>query len=307
MIVAELSRRKLEERLRSDGLRLRTGPIVTSIRSSLDAVAKGIALHYGEHPLEDANGFVDFHISVERPRNVRRWINPQVVFRFDGDVPFSPLPAQQAFPMLEWGLNWCISSHCHQYLTIHAAVVERAGRAMILPAPPGSGKSTLCAGLAFSGWRLLSDELTLIEPNTGAVVPVPRPISLKNASIDVLRAFAPGATIGPAVHETIKGSVAHVKPPVEGVLRAKETAKPRWVVLPRYAAGAEAHLKPLSKGAAFMQLVDNSFNYNVHGRQGFDALASLIEGCECYEFSYSRLGDAAAVFDRLSQELPIAA
>ena len=178
---------------------------------------------------------------------------------------------------------------------------------MILPAPPGSGKSTLCAGLAFSGWRLLSDELTLIEPNTGAVVPVPRPISLKNASIDVLRAFAPGATIGPAVHETIKGSVAHVKPPVEGVLRAKETAKPRWVVLPRYAAGAEAHLEPLSKGAAFMQLVDNSFNYNVHGRQGFDALASLIEGCECYEFSYSRLGDAAAVFDRLSQELPVRA
>jgi HprK-related kinase A len=307
LIVAELSRRELEERLGGDGLRLRTGPIVTSIRSTIEAVAKGISLHYGAHPLEDADGFADFHISVERPRNVRRWINPQVVFRFDGDAPFSPLPAQQAFPMLEWGLNWCISSHCHQYLTIHGAVVERAGRAIVLPAPPGSGKSTLCAGLAFSGWRLLSDELTLIEPNTGAVVPVPRPISLKNASIDVLRVFAPAATIGPAVHETIKGSVAHVKPPVEGVLRADETAMPRWIVLPRYSAGAAARLEPLSKGAAFMQLIDNSFNYNVHGRRGFDALAGLIDGCECYEFSYSRLGDAAAVFDRLSEELPLAA
>ena len=307
MIVSELSWRELKGRLRSDGLRLRTGPIVTSIRSSIDAVAKGISLHYGEHPLEASDGFADFHISVERPRNVRRWINPQVVFRFDGDAPFSPLPAQQAFPMLEWGLNWCISSHCHQYLTIHAAVVERAGLAMIFPAPPGSGKSTLCAGLAFRGWRLLSDELTLIEPNTGAVVPVPRPISLKNASIDVLRAFAPAATIGPAVHETIKGSVAHVKPPIDGVLRANETAMPRWVVLPRYAAGAEARLEPMSKGAAFMRLIDNSFNYNVHGRRGFDALANLIDGTDCYEFSYSQLGDAAAVFDRLSEELPIAA
>ena len=305
MIVAELSRGELEKRLRGDGLRLRTGPIVTSIRSSLDTVANGIALHYAEHALEHADGFTDFHISVERPRNVRRWVNRQVVFRFDGDAPFSPLPAQQAFPMLEWGLNWCISSHCHQYLTIHAAVVERAGRAVILPAPPGSGKSTLCAGLAFSGWRLLSDELTLIEPDTGAVVPVPRPISLKNASIDVLRVFAPAATVGPAVHETIKGSVAHVKPPLEGVLRAMETAVPRWVVLPRYAAGAPARLAPLSKGAAFMQLIDNSFNYNVHGRRGFDTLASLIDGCECYEFSYSRLGDAAAVFDRLSERLPL--
>ena len=75
-------------RLRGDGLRLRTGAIVTSIRSSFDAVAEGIALHYSEHPIEDSNGFADFHISVERPRNVRRWINPQVVFRFDGDAPF---------------------------------------------------------------------------------------------------------------------------------------------------------------------------------------------------------------------------
>jgi HprK-related kinase A len=307
LIVAELSRRELDARLRGDGLRLRTGPIVTSIRSSFDAVANGIALHYFEHPLEGADGFADFHISVERPRNMRRWINPQVVFRFDGDAPFAPLPAQQAFPMLEWGLNWCISSHCHQYLTIHAAVIERSGRAMIFPAPPGSGKSTLCAGLAFSGWRLLSDELTLIEPDTGAVVPVPRPISLKNASIEILRAFAPAATIGPAVHETIKGSVAHVKPPVEGVRRANDTAAPQWVVLPRYAAGAAARLEPLSKGAAFMQLIDNSFNYNVHGRRGFDALADLIDNCECYEFSYSRLGEAAAVFDRLSEELPLAA
>jgi predicted ATPase len=31
---------------------------------------------------------------------------------------------------------------------------------VILPAPPGSGKSTLCAALVTRGWRLLSDELT---------------------------------------------------------------------------------------------------------------------------------------------------
>jgi len=305
--VTQLPQAELARLLRRGEFLLELPPFVARVRSDVPSLARDIAAMYGEFAVIPPDAFADFSVEVSLEPGLRRWYKPQARFFYDGQPSFAPLPAQQAFPMIEWGLNWCVAAHAHQYLTIHAAVIEREGRAAVLPAPPGSGKSTLCAGLAFSGWRLLSDELTLIEPNTGAVVPVPRPISLKNASIDVLRAFAPGATIGPAVHETIKGSVAHVKPPVEGVLRAKEPAKPRWVVLPRYAAGAEAHLKPLSKGAAFMQLVDNSFNYNVHGRQGFDALASLIEGCECYEFSYSRLGDAAAVFDRLSQELPIAA
>ena len=44
-----------------------------------------------------------------------------------GILPFAPLPLDQAFPMLEWGLNWCVSAHCHQYLIFHAAVVEKSG------------------------------------------------------------------------------------------------------------------------------------------------------------------------------------
>ncbi len=299
MIVNDASHDELQRRLKHGGLRLRTGPVVTRIRSSLQAVHHGIALHYANHAVEPDDGFADFHISVERPRSLRRWFHPQVVFRFDDAEPFAPLPGDQGFPMLEWGLNWCVSSHCHQYLTIHAAVVERDGRALILPAPSGSGKSTLCAGLSFRGWRLLSDELALIETATAAVVPLPRPISLKNASIEVIRRFAPDAAFGPVVTETTKGSVAHVRPPVEGVRRAGDKAEPRWIVLPRYVAGAKAALTSLPKARAFMHLADNAFNYNVHGRQGFDLLAGVVDRCDCFEFVYSDLEEAASIFARL--------
>jgi len=301
LIVSDLPVTELSRRLAGSGIRLRTGPVIALVRSPLQGVAESIALHYSDHTLGGPEEFADFHVRVGPPPNIRRWLRPQALFDFDGTLPFKPLPGAQAFPMFEWGLNWCVSANCHQYLIVHSAVIEKAGRAVILPAPPGSGKSTLCAGLVARGWRLLSDELTLIEPESGNIVPLARPVSLKNASIDVIRRFSPQAVLGPTVHDTTKGSVTHMKPPVESVRRSAEKARPAWVILPRYEAGTAARLTPLGKARAFMQLADNAFNYSLHGRRGFEVLAGLIETCGCYEFAYGNLEEAVIVFDGLLQ------
>ena len=301
MIVGELPRADLAARLNADGLRLRTGPVVTRIRSRLSSVAEGIALHYADYGVEEAEAFADFHVRIASPRSIRRWFKPQVRFDFDGASPFHPLPADQAFPMLEWGLNWCVSAHCHQYLIVHAASVEKGQRALLLPGAPGSGKSTLCAGLVSRGWRLLSDELTLIDLATGKIVPLPRPISLKNASIDAIRVFAANATLNPPVHDTAKGSVAHMKAPTDSVLRASETARPRWIVLPRFRVGPPARLEPLPRAHAFMYLAEHAFNYDVHGRRGFECLADTVSACDCFEFEYGALGEAVTLFDALTR------
>lgn len=304
MRLADLEPAQLGRLLEGPGLRVRTGPVVSCIHSDVPQVRAGLALHYAQHTVESDDGFADFHISIERPRGLPGWLRPRVSFYFDGQEPFARLPGDQGFPMLEWGLNWCVSAQAHQFLILHAAVLERGGRALILPAPSGSGKSTLCAGLAFSGWRLLSDELTLLDPTCARVVPLPRPISLKNASIDVMRSFAADAVFGPVVSETSKGSVAHVRPPLDAVLRADERALPGWVVLPRFEAGAATSLQPLSKGRAMMRLIECSFNYNVYGRQGFEMLADAVERSDCYELSYSNLHEVVAAFDALAAAKP---
>jgi hypothetical protein len=297
LIVADLSPRDLQARLK-EGLYLRTGPVVSCIRSHSPLLAAGIALHYAGHRIEA--GFADFHVRIDRPGNLRHWFRPQVLFHFDDTPAFHPLPADQAFPMLEWGLNWCVSNHCHQYLIVHAAVLERDGKALLLPAPPGSGKSTLCAGLAHRGWRLLSDELALILPGSGRVVPLPRPISLKNRSIDVLRRFAPEAVFSPTVEDTIKGAVAHMRAPSSALARAEETAAPGWIVLPKYADGADLKLQPLTRARGMMALIENAFNFDLHGRRGFDALGRFTDTCRCYSLEYGSLEDAIAACEALA-------
>lgn len=284
----------------SQGLRLQMGPFVAAVRSPLPDVAQAVGRLYADYDVAPDTAFTDFHVGVRRPSGWRRWWQPQVSFEQDTQVPFHPLPGDQGFPLLEWGLNWCVYSQCHQYLILHAAVLERQGRALILPAPSGSGKSTLCAGLLFHGWRLLSDELALICPQQGDLVPNPRPVSLKNASIDVLQALVPQLQFGSRVHETSKGVVAHFAAPRAAVLQAKTRALPGWVVLPTYRAGAPARLERVERARMLMHLAQNAFNYDVFGAQGFDLLAGVVDRSACLRFEYSSLPEAIALFARLA-------
>ena len=299
MRLSDLAPAERRRRLHGQGLTLRTGPFAFRIHSPLPRIEQGLALLYADYPVPDADEFVDFDLRIEWARGLRRWVRPQVRFVFDGVAPFEPLHHDHAYPLLEWSMNWCISAHAHAGLLLHSAVVEREGLAAILPAPPGSGKSTLCAGLIHRGWRLLSDEVALVSLADGAVSALARPVSLKNESMDVIRRFAPQAVFNRVSHGTVKGAVTHVRAPTAHVQRVAERARPRWVIFPRYVAGAAPTLSPRSKADSMLELARNAFNYAVLGRQGFEVLSDMVDGCDCFDLAYSQLDDAVAIFDNL--------
>jgi HprK-related kinase A len=304
LTVSSLTRAALGERLATRGIHLQTGCFVTHLKSSIPAVADGVHLLYADYPLLENCQFADFHVGLVRRRGLRRWFRPQVDFIYDGMSMFRPLALSQAFPMFEWGLNWCVSSRVHAYVILHAAVVEKNGLAAILPAPPGSGKSTLTACLVANGWRLLSDELALIRMDDGLVQPLPRPISLKNTSIDVMRAYQPDGIMSPPVSDTVKGTVAHLKVPAESVARAAEAAFPAFIVFPKYSAGAALHIEEMARAEGFMEVAKNGFNYSVTGADGFAALSRVIDQARCFRLRYSVIDEAMAAFDAFTPRAP---
>ena len=271
------------------------------IRSPIPVVAEGLAVLYADHELlEPADShFADFHVAV-----LPRWRGAKrvCVFQMDGAQPFTPLAIGEAFALLEWGMNWCVTSHTHRLLTIHSAVLEKRGYVMILPAPPGSGKSTLCAALMLSGWRLLSDEMALLDPQTGFILPAPRPVSLKNRSIEVIQAFDPKAVMGPVAHDTVKGRVAHLKVSSHSLAQAAVSAPPAWLVFPLYDADAGLQVNERPKAQAIVDLASNSFNHHVHGRSGFEALVQVVGRSACHDLRYGDLSIALAWFDALEPQ-----
>jgi HprK-related kinase A len=303
MKLGQLSAGELRERMAGPGIGIRTGAFALRVRSDAQPVHEGFRLLYAGYPVVEPDGFCDYAVEIGRRGGLRRFAKPQVRFLFDGVPVFEPLPLAHALPLAEWALNWCISTYAHQYLVLHAAVVERGGRAAILPAPPGSGKSTLCAGLVHRGWRLLSDELALLSLTDRSLAALARPISLKNESIDLIGRYAPQAVFSGRTVDTRKGTVALLKAPDEHVARAAEGARPAWIVFPTYVASADPQLKPRAKADSMLELSRNAFNFGPTGREAFEALADAVDACGCYDFAYSRLDDAVAQFDALAASL----
>jgi HprK-related kinase A len=293
--LADLGETELRRRLAGDGLRFALAPFVVHVRSRLPIVAEGIGRLYAERAVYDpADSFADFHVGVHASLSGRR-----CYFELDGHRPFTQLAAGEGFAFLEWGLNWCVTAHCHHWLIVHSAVLARDDRAVLMPAPPGSGKSTLCAALMNHGWRLLSDEMALIDPNSGLLTPSPRAISLKNQSIALIAERFPDAVMGPVAHDTQKGNVAHLRPSADSVAMATHPARVDWIVFPQYEAGARLSVQAHPKGDALIALASNSFNQHVHGRQGFHAMADMVQSCGVFDLHYSQLDDALAWFDEL--------
>jgi HprK-related kinase A len=300
--VSDHSEKELVALLRRGELLLDLRPFVVRIRSDIESVARDIGLMYAQFDIRAVDSFADFHVAVLYDSGVFGRIRARARFFFDGRPSFIPLPANQAFAMLEWGLNWCVAAHSHQYLIIHAAVVERGGRAAILPGPPGAGKSTLCAALVTRGWRLLSDELALLDMDTNLLYGMCRPVNLKNASIDIIQRFAPGVVMTRPVSDTSKGTIALMRPPAGSVGMVERPARPAWVVVPRYSAESSPVLEAHRKAETFMLLAQQSFNYDIHGTHGFSAVGRLINACRCLRFTYSDLDDAVRAFDALQAE-----
>ncbi|MFN3944500.1 MAG: HprK-related kinase A [Allosphingosinicella sp.] len=279
---------------------LRIGPVGFRIGSAWAAPLRALRGLYGDYP--DAGGVCDFTVRLEPERPWRRWLRPSVAIRGDYVLPdAAPLPLAQGLLAAEMGMNLQMALGQKRYLLLHAASVEKDGRALILTGQSGAGKSTLAALLGERGWRLMGDEFALLGLDDGLLHPFPRAVSLKNGAIAVMEAEAPAGRFGPRIDGTPKGTIRHLRPRVEAIARMTEPARPALILFPRF--GAAAEIRPVGQAEAFVRLTQASTNYVALGRTGFDALTGLVAGRPAAAIDYPDTDGAIAQVDALWREL----
>src|SRR5437868_7726066 len=281
-------------------LNIQIGPVAFRIGSAWPAPLAALAKLYAAYPAP-ADGLADFTVRLEPEKPWRRFVRPAVAIRGDYILPdAAPLPLAHGLLAAEMGMNLQMALGQKYYLLLHAATVEKDGRALIMTGESGAGKSTLAALLGERGWRLMGDEFALLDLATGLLMPFPRAVSLKNGAIKVMEAEVSADRFGPLLEGTPKGTIRHLRPNDSALARMGEGAVPALILFPRF--GPAQDVRAVGKAEVFMRLTQASTNYVALGRPGFEALTRLVEANPALAIDYPDTDTAIGLVEAFWRE-----
>ena len=274
---------------------VRIGPVSFRVGSDWRGPVEQLRALYADHPAP-VDGIADYTVRLSATRPWRRFVRPSVAIAGDYMLPdAAPLPLAHGLLAAEMAMNLQLALGERRFLLLHAATVERDGRAIVLTGESGAGKSTLAALLSARGWRLMGDEFALLDPETGLLHAFPRLVSLKNAAVGVVRRALPEARFGPLMAGTPKGDIRHLVPDAVALAAMDRPARPVRLVFPRYGFANDA--RPVGAGEAFVRLTQASTNYVALGEQGFDALTRFVREVPAVALDYPDADSAIAAIE----------
>jgi hypothetical protein len=173
----------------------------------------------------------------------------------------------------------------------HAGGVSVDGRAVLLPADPESGKSTLTAGLVRAGFAYVSDEGVAFVAGTTHIEPYAKPLTLDPGSWELFPELEPVADFATDAYRRDQWQV----PPT--AFRPDAVSGPcdaRFVVFPKYVEGARTELMPVSRAEALVELAKNTFRFNTRSRAALQELDPVVRACACHRLVVGDLDTAVA-------------
>jgi HprK-related kinase A len=278
------------------------GPVSFRLGSAWKAPLAALRDLYADYPAPEGE-VCDFTVRLEPEKPWRRWLRPSVAIAGDYTLPdAAPLSLAHALLAAEMGMNLQMALGQKSFLLLHAATVERGGKALIVTGDSGAGKSTLSALLGERGWRLMGDEFALLDLDSGLLHPFPRAISLKNGAIAVMQKEAAAERFGPLLEGTPKGRIRHLKPRADAVARMREPARPALILFPCF--GPERAMRPVGQSELFVRLTQASTNYVTLGARGFAALGGLVSSVPAMAIDYPDTETAIGQVEELWSALP---
>ena len=215
----------------------------------------------------------------------------------DGDRPDPPLRRSlYSVERLMWTINRGAATESTDLVRVHAAVAERDGLAVVLPASMEAGKTTLVTALVRDGFRYLSDELAAIDPTTGQIVAYPKPLGLDPGSWPLFPELAPVSVGGVFDRQWLihpdrirSGSVA-------------SSGRPALVVTPSYQPGATGRPQALTKVDALRAVLDQTMSFEEAPQRNLETLARLVGSVPCFRLEVDDLRQATSAIHRLLDE-----
>lgn len=164
---------------------------------------------------------------------------------------------------------------------VHSSVVERDGRAVMIVAESGTGKSTTAWALLRHGFSYLSDELAPIDPASVEVHPYPHALCLKAAPPEPYS--LPGDTV--STERTLHIPVTALPSPAVNEPRPLHML----IFLRRDAQISAPALTELSPAEAGARLYVNTLNALAHPGNGLEVAVRIASAVPAYTLNAGEL------------------
>ena len=292
-------RADVQAALAAGTLALHLGPFSMGLRADRMAVMPFLMDLYRDVPASlEAGVLTDVALCLRAPNAFRRFVRPQVLPDPGFETPAIPLPLYMSGLAMEMGFNLAVALKIFRFTIVHGGVVADEKGGILISAASGGGKSTLTAALMQQGFRLFSDEFAIISDDA-ELVPYPRPVSLKNQSIDLVRQMAGAGEVSATIAGTPKGRIAYRRARLSDIKAAQKRARPKLILFPNFQKNAAPEVSKLEPADAMMRLITSSTNYRVSGETGFKAFTSMVQSAPAYEITYGTLEESVKLVQSL--------
>ena len=178
---------------------------------------------------------------------------------------------------------------------IHAGAVESDGGATLLSGRSGAGKTTLVLNLLQRGFRLLSDELAIVEPSTQRILPYRRSLHIRPGTPELIPALRLVERPSPML---VNGAWTLTPAMLEEALPdcLAPPARLTSVLLLGGTPDAESPpaLTPVPPAVAALELLRATWAASVDFEAGLRRVSRLLEGVSCARL---RIGELEATTD----------
>lgn len=176
-----------------------------------------------------------------------------------------------------WSINLFAFENVRAFLALHAGSVATPEGALLLPAPPDTGKTTMVAALLHRGFGYLSDEVGAIDPVTTKVYPFQRRLGLNPDQLELF----------PEVAERVRQSRGAPSHRVGGTIthedlgaKVSDPVPPRYLVFMTPNRDGPPRLSPIPAAEAVEQMAANCFNLYRYGDRGVVLLTRLARDAQ---------------------------
>lgn len=205
------------------------------------------------------------------------------------------LPDEQALIQhLEWQIYTVGVRGATNALALHAGAVARDGRALLLPALSGRGKTTLTLAMIARGWQVLTDDVCPLDHESERLVALPcdRCCHVSESSLAQLQ------SLGVALDGPIAGLPEYFRPQHLG-----SPAPIHWVIAPSFDPDAPLAVTPMTQAECAALLIESSFRQDQYAvRQQWQAAIQVACQAKGMRLSFPTLAQGLAAITEFTRE-----